>query len=141
MKKNSPRNDNPRPTLREYIARVIDTAGSDLAVGKFLGLADGSRVGAWRKGQGRPSELMCVKLARWQNHDPMDVLRIAGYEEMADLLEGAVPQVTGSNIRSVQHVQSQLSSLRKLIDVALEQAKHMEVEGGAEAYRHTTAQR
>jgi hypothetical protein len=112
-------------TLREYISTVINVAGSDLAVGVYLGLADGSRVGAWRKGRGRPSELMCVNLARWQGDDPLAVLRLAGYVEMADLLSGHVPDQTGSNTHSVTLLQHQLQSLRSMIDMALTQTGSM----------------
>ena len=120
-------------SFREFVGRVIDTAGSDLSVGKYLGLADGSRVGAWRKGQGRPSELMCIKLARWQGHDPLAVLRLAGYTEMADLLKGHVPEASGSNVHSIKLLQTQLATLRSMIDLALVQTNTMGVNDGKEA--------
>lgn len=125
-------------SLKQYIGSVIDTAGSDLSVGKYLGLADGSRVGAWRKGRGRPSELMCIKLARWQGDDPLRVLRLAGYTEMADLLEGSVPATTAANTHSVQLLQNQLTSLKTMVEMALAQTSVMGVgEAHAkEARRH-----
>lgn len=112
-------------TIREYINQIIDETGSDLSVGKFLGLADGSRVGAWRKGLGRPSELMCVKLARWRGDDPLSVLRLAGYHELAGLLSGIVPEVAGANMHAIELLVSQLTSLRSLIDLAIDQVRHM----------------
>jgi hypothetical protein len=111
--------------LRSYVAWVIERAGSDVSVGKFLGLADGSRVGLWRKGKGRPSELMCIKIARWQGDDPLRVLRLAGYDEMADLLKGIAPEVAGSNVHQVQLLQSQLNTLKSMIDMALQQTTVM----------------
>lgn len=131
----------PATNIREYINRVIDTAGSDLAVGKFLGLADGSRVGAWRKGQGRPSELMCIKLARWQGDDPLAILRLAGYDEMAGLLDGHVPDVRGSNVHSVRLLQSQLGTLRTMIDMALAQTESMGVDHAEETERYPQGRR
>jgi hypothetical protein len=77
-------------TFREYIQRIHDSVGTDKDIGVFLGFPDGSRVGTWRKGQGRPDELNCIKLARWTGDDPLMVLRLAGYVEMADLLQGLV---------------------------------------------------
>jgi hypothetical protein len=114
--------------LQDYINRILDISGSDLAVGKFLGLADGSRVGMWRKGSGRPSELMCIKLARWHNHDPLEVLKLAGYEEMAELLSGAVPEARASNIHSVKLLQNQLTTLKTMIELALTQIDTMGVD-------------
>lgn len=111
--------------LRQYIARVIDTVGSDVSVGRFLGLSDGSRVGTWRKGLGRPSELMCIKLARWQGDDPIDVLRLAGYSEMADLLQGHVPEASGANTHSVKLLQAQLAALKSMIEMAMTHTSQM----------------
>ena len=78
----------PPKTIKEYIQRIHDQVGTDKDIGAFLGFADGSRVGLWRKGGGRPDELNCIKLARWTGDDPLAVLRLAGYTEMADLLQG-----------------------------------------------------
>ena len=75
-------------TFKEYIQRVYDHAGTDKDIGKFLGFTDGSRVGLWRKGEGRPDELNVMKLARWMGDDIVEVLRLAGYTEMADLIKG-----------------------------------------------------
>ena len=75
-------------TFRDYIQRVYDQVGTDKQIGVFLGFTDGSRVGLWRKGEGRPDELNVIKLARWMGDDPIEVLRLAGYAEMADLIKG-----------------------------------------------------
>lgn len=77
-------------SFKEYIQRVVDKVGSDIAVARFLEFGDGSRIGLWRKGDGRPDELNCIKLARWMGDDPLEVLRLAGYEEMAKLLKGTI---------------------------------------------------
>ena len=64
-------------------------------MGRHLGFADGSRVGLRRKGDGRPDELNCIKLARWVGDDPLMVLRLANYGEMAELLKGTVGPAPG----------------------------------------------
>lgn len=102
--------------LRGYIQDVIFQAGSDAAVGQYLGFGDGSRVGLWRRGRGRPSELACVKLARWTGDDPLHVLRLAGYTELAGLLAGLVVPMPVQ-----QHpLRKQMEALRALIDLTLE---------------------
>ena len=126
--------------LKSYITWTIHSAGSDVAVGKYLGLADGSRVGMWRRGLGRPSELMCIKLARWQGDDPLEVLRLGGYTEMADLLDGKLPEHTASNVHQVQLLQNQLNTLKTMIDMALAQTKSWGLEDkddGAQTRRHS----
>ena len=102
-------------TWREYVQELVDRTGSDLAVAKYLGFGDGSRVGLWRKGDGRGSELACVKLARWTDDDPIVVLRIAGYTEMADLLEGHVAPA----MPEYSMVRPQLEALRDMLDVVM----------------------
>lgn len=106
----------PTPaTFRAYVQSVVDKVGSDLAVGKFLGFADGSRVGQWKKGADRASELACIKLARWMGDDPLFVLRLAGYEEMASLLDGSVNYETAD----IANAHNQLVELKRLIDNAV----------------------
>jgi len=88
--------ENKFASLRAYVGVVVQQAGSDYAVGKHLGYGDGSRVGIWKRGQGRPDELACIKLARWMGDDPLHVLRLAGYVEMADLLAGRIVTLPAS---------------------------------------------
>lgn len=102
-------------TFQEYIKSVVDQAGSDYAVGKHLGYGDGSRVGIWKRNQGRPDELACIKLARWMGDDPVLVLRLAGYNEMADLLDGRVI-VTAPSIDALRPT---LRALDEMIQAAL----------------------
>lgn len=106
-------------SLHNYVSWVIYKAGSAISVGRYLGLADGSRVGQWLAGKGRPSELMCIKLARWWGDDPLRVLRLAGYNEMADMLAGAVPQATHQNIHQIELLKGQLRSLQTMIEMAI----------------------
>jgi hypothetical protein len=111
-------------TFKEYIQHVIDTVGTDIAVARFLRFTDGSRVGTWRQGKGRPDELNCIKLARWVGDDPLAVLRLAGYDEMAGLLKGSVgpapvefavlrPQLIGLS----ESIAAVLSTMTKLGDI------------------------
>jgi hypothetical protein len=79
---------------RDYASWVVATAGSDIAVAEYLGLSDGSRVGRWRTGTGKPSIENAIKLARWTGHDPLAILRLGGHGEVADLLSGAVSPPT-----------------------------------------------
>lgn len=104
--------------LTAYMRRVVDLAGSDLAVGKILGLADGSRPGMWRAGKGRPSELACMKLAQYTGDSIIKILRLAGYTEMADLLAktpetpGAAEQKTDEMIEALYSVLTLVRSQR-----------------------------
>jgi hypothetical protein len=100
--------------FRDYLAWIVLQVGTDRAIAKHLGLADGSPMSKWRAGEGRPSELVCVKLARWTNHDPLMVLRSAGYDEMADLLEGVVAPPTLQG----ELTHRQLDILREMVEAA-----------------------
>ena len=103
-------------TFVDYINAVSKQAGSDYAVGKYLGYSDGSRVGAWRKGgNNRPDELACVKLARWTGDDPLRILRLAQYDELADLLEGRVAVMPAS----IEAMRPTLVALEQMIAAAL----------------------
>jgi len=75
---------------------------------------------------------MCVKLARWQGDDPLEVLRLAGYGEMDDLLDGHLPEHTASNVHQVQLLQNQLNTLKTMIDMALAQTKTWGLEDKAD---------
>lgn len=78
--------DNPLSSLHAYIEHCALLAGSNQALGYRLGLSGGGRVGMWSAGRGRPSELNCMQLADFSGHDMIDILRLAGYDEMADLV-------------------------------------------------------
>lgn len=112
--------------FRSYIQEVVDKVGTDSAVGKYLGFSDGSRVGLWRRGEGRPDELNVLKLARWMGDDPIWALKIAGYDEMAQLLKGTTgpapiefsilrPHLVSlqETIRGMMETMERLSSPRK----------------------------
>ena len=77
-------------TYQDYIKHVVDQVGSDITVAKRLGFADGSRVGLWQRGTGRPDELNVVKIARSRGDDPIAMLHLAGYTEIADPLKGTI---------------------------------------------------
>jgi hypothetical protein len=115
-------------TFAEYVTAAAARAGSDAALGRICGLADGSRIGGARRGDGpRLSELACVKMARFTQDDPLWVLDLAGYGELADLLRGVatvMPQVA--------QIHKELRTLRQFITLALE-ATGGQVNGETEA--------
>lgn len=99
---------------KEYAQEIVDRFGSDIAVARFLGYAEGSRVGMWRKGLAKAEELSVIKLARWNGDDPLQILRLAGYEEMADLLEGNVrhiPTTTTAILPGLVELRDELNAL------------------------------
>jgi hypothetical protein len=112
-------------SFKEYIQGVVDQVGSDVAVARYLGFGDGSRIGLWRKGEGRPDELNCIKIARWMGDDPLAILRVAGYHEMADLLKGTAgpPPVQFSILRP------HLASLQGVLSGMLEAMEGIEKGG------------
>lgn len=101
-------------TFAEYVTKASALAGSDATLGRVAGLTDGSRVGNARRGGLRLSELACLKLARFTGDDPCWVLRLAGYGEMADLLQGHVapPQMDAIKLG--------LRQLQSVINLALQ---------------------
>jgi len=101
-------------SLQPYIEQIVAIAGSDLAVGKYLGFSDGSRIGQWRRGKDRPSELACIKLARWVGDSPLEILRLAGYTEMADLLDGSVV----SESAHYDAVRNRLAAVKEAVEKA-----------------------
>lgn len=109
-------------TMKEYIQRIHDQTGTDVEIGRFLGFTDGSRVGLWRRGEGRPDELNCMKLARWMGDDPVDVLRIAGYTEMADVIKGSA----GPAPIPFSILRPQLISLMGVLDGILQTIERVE---------------
>lgn len=102
-------------TFQEYVTEAAERAGSDAALGKICGFADGSRIGRIRRDATAPrfSELVCVRLARYTNDDPLWVLALAGYEELAGLLRGAVPH-------EVEQTRQELLHLQSIINLALQ---------------------
>jgi hypothetical protein len=102
-------------TFKDYVNKIYDQVGTDRDIGKLLGFPDGSRVGRWRTGDGRPDELNCIKLARWTGDDPLAVLRLAGYTEMADLLEGRVgpPPIPFTVMRP--HIEGMVRAARSML--------------------------
>lgn len=99
---------------KEYAQEIVDKFGSDIAVARFLGYAEGYRVGMWRKGLAKTEELSVIKLARWNGDDPLQILRLAGYEEMADLLAGDVkhiPTTTTAILPGLVELRDELNAL------------------------------
>lgn len=99
-------------SLVAYIEHCVFLAGSNAALGARLGFSSGSRVGEWLKGDGRPSEASCWKLADLSGHDPLVILRLAGHDEMADLLEKrlrgtthAIPLMKTKTIQDLEQAQ------------------------------------
>jgi len=104
----------PTTTLTDYIAHCVHVAGSHYALGQRLGFTSGGRVGAWRAGKGRPSELACLQLAAFSGHAGLDILRLAGYTAMADLIEAGA---TGPPRVPDQHKMRLEASLRPVEDM------------------------
>lgn len=104
---------NPPPELTSlvaYIEHCVFLAGSNAALGARLGFSSGSRVGEWLKGDGRPGEDTCWKLADLSGHDPLIILRLAGHNDTADLLE--------KRLRGVPH------SMSLVMDRTADELKH-----------------
>lgn len=107
-------------SFANYTSAVVDKLGMDKTLGNMLGYADGSRVGLWRTGRARPNELAVLKMARYMGDKPDRVLRLAGYDEFADLLgEGDTDQ---SPYR-LHALKTQLQTLKALLDAAIATAK------------------
>lgn len=103
-----------------YCQAAKHKVGMDKTLGLMMGYSDGSRVGLWCQGLGRPSELGVLKLARLMGDSPDKVLRLAGYDEFADLLgEGDTDQ---SPYR-LHAIKTQLETLRALLEAAITTAK------------------
>lgn len=102
-------------TFAQYVEQAAKQAGSDAALGKIAGFADGSRIGAARRAEGpRLSELACIKLARFTGDDVCWVLTLAGHDEMAELLRGNVQPPQNDQIKAG------LRQLQGLIRLALD---------------------
>lgn len=103
-----------------YVKAAKFKVGLDKTLGAMLGYSDGSRVGLWCEGRGRPNELGVLKMARLMGDAPDRVLRLAGYDEFADLLgEGDTDQ---SPYR-LHALKTQLETLRSLLEAAISTAK------------------
>ena len=114
-------------TFAAYVNAAAEAAGSDVALGLAIGYTDGARVGMAKRGQGaRFSELAVIRLARHQGDDPLTVLRLAGYQEMADLLDGYVMPPRMAKARQG------LIQLKQLIDLAVAQVGIGEETNGKE---------
>lgn len=109
----------PQPELRAWLEDVVTQFGSDVAVGLFCGYKDGANVGRWRAGYNNPSILACLRLARARNENPLDILRLAGHKEEADLLEGHV-----SHLNPLPVWVPQLEAVVSMLDTAVSMMRH-----------------
>jgi hypothetical protein len=118
---------------RGYLSAASKRAGGDQALGHTLGLADGSRIGKARRDGSPLSELVCVRLARFMEDDPLRVLRLAGHEEMSSLLSGAVmPKIANPQVSQLARA---LETVKELTDLALSQVKQEGTYGKKEGRR------
>lgn len=88
--------------LRQWLLGVIQEFGSNAAVASYINYSDGSQITKWLKSEKRPDMLALVKLARRMGDDPLEILRLGGYDDMANLLEGHVPPPQEVNERVIE---------------------------------------
>ncbi len=113
----------PYTSFAELVKAAVERAGSHKALGTELGMADGSRVGQWINGfpdstHKRPAVISCVRLARWMDQPVLEVLRLAGYTDLADALEGQIPD-TMPHRPALTNAVAHLKMLRHLLDSTL----------------------
>jgi hypothetical protein len=72
--------------IPDYIAHVIQMAGSARAVAQAIGIKGGTRISDYRNAHGVPGVLMALRLARFSGDDPVDVLVMSGHQDIVDEL-------------------------------------------------------
>jgi hypothetical protein len=98
-----------------------------VAVGRRLGFKDGSRVSEWKRGTDRrPAATTCALFAVLYNYNPLDVLRVGGHEELAELLAQRLPaDVAQREERRNEAALEELRKMKRILDEAYER-----IEGG-----------
>lgn len=79
-----------RAQFVRWLRAAIDHFGTAAELAKVINYRDGSQVSKWLRGESRPDEYAVLRLARQLGEDPIALLRMSGYDEMADLITGHV---------------------------------------------------
>jgi hypothetical protein len=110
--------NSPLRSLPAYTQYCVHLAGSMAGLARVVGFSTGSRIADWVSGAGRPSEIAAAKMAHFSGHDLIEVLRLARYDELADIIERTYGQTHTLPAARKAQLEASLSVVEDYLEMA-----------------------